>query len=240
MADIAWPASLPSKPLGRGYVHHLESAVNRMEVEVGPARVWPTVRQQPRVIPVTWHMSEAQFLDFDRWFHLHLLGGARQFDILLDDGRADAWWTATFLDGYTGPFQDGYEIIVSANLYCVGPPAATRSDDVSFTALLSGGLRMFADGTQEILFTADLAGALTITAAGALNASVAFEALLDGELDVDASGVETPGTPGDPDGGDLERIWVALARTPVPGSEIDRSNQELLQRTWMGIHHGFH
>jgi hypothetical protein len=164
-----------------------------MDVELGPPRQWPTVTQQARVIPVVWRMTGAQFAAFDAWVHRHLRGGALPFDVPLADGRASPWWTVHLLDGYEAPFASGYRIEVSAKLYAIGPAFASRSDDVSFTAALLGGLRLRTNGTQELLFTADLAGALSIEAVASLNAAVAFEALLDGELTAEAIGTEVEG-----------------------------------------------
>ena len=196
MSDIAWPSTLPP-PLRDGYAHALESSTERMDVEQGPARQWTTQSKRVRVVTLTWRFTAAEFATFHEWHHKALHDGANPFDIQLDDGRASTWWVARFLGPWQGPFKSGYRVLVSAQLYLVGEPTASRSDDVTLAATLLAGIRLQPVATQELIFSATLAGAIELAAAGAINVSADWAAELVAEFGVAGVGTEVDGTPAD-------------------------------------------
>lgn len=58
------------------------------------------MRATPRLIDVTWQMTEGNYREFDQWFVETLQGGSKEFDIqLLDDDEQLVWYTGRWLGG---------------------------------------------------------------------------------------------------------------------------------------------
>ena len=99
-AVASWPAALPP-PTIEGYGVHPGEAIQRTEMEAGPARQRRRYTQVPSRVPVRWTMRGNQFAMFESWYRWHAKEGGEWFTIELLGGIGLSMHEARF----TRPFK---------------------------------------------------------------------------------------------------------------------------------------
>jgi hypothetical protein len=226
LPQILLPVSLPPWRLAP-HEHMLLAPYEDVAVATGPARRRRTTTTAPRDVVAELVVRQAQATTFHRWFEGVLQAGTLEFTAAvrkLGGGRFTLeWWRARILErGSDEPLARGWWRIPVV-LRLTGTPSDTPP---AITGM-----------AMEIVVPLMARAALTSSWAMAMEIAVPLNARVDSggmamEIGAPLAAIAAD-LSGAPDGGDLERIWVRLAATPVPGNEIDRSDQELVQRAWV-------
>jgi hypothetical protein len=223
LPDVLMPAALPYF-LSEPHEVDLRPPYEDVPVSTGPHRRRRVTTTAPRDMRCALWLTQAQMVIFHRWFEHVLLAGTLEFTARVQKlGEGVEYWRARFLRREQEVPSSGYRWQVPCILRLTGTPSDTPP---AITGM-----------AMEIVVPLMARAALTSSWAMAMEIEVPLNARVDSGGMAMEIGVPLDAIAADlslqPDGGDLERIWVRLAGTPVPGNEIDRSDQELLQRAWV-------
>jgi len=187
-------------------------------------RVW-TVSE--RIVTVQWFLEAEDLAAVDTWLEETLEAASLPFAARVrnqGDGEALLWWRARWVD-YSFDMLPLGRARMSGRLFLTGEGSETGPDTSALA--MEAGIALI-----DIRSSIELPSHLAMEVGLALLGPKALRM----EASIALLGTYLPHIP---DGGNTERIWSGHARTPVPGSEINRATQENLQRAWMGLHHGF-
>lgn len=124
---IRFPKSLPP-PSADGYGDTYEETRSKFNPQGGAPRMRQRMRATPKLIEVTWLMTESNYREFDQWFVDALQGGTKEFDIqLLDDDEQLVWYTGRWLGAtYRASINEEDKWQVSGTIRAVADPFDTR------------------------------------------------------------------------------------------------------------------
>ena len=213
------PSGLPL-PLARGHGQAIDDQFDLVPVAQGEGRKRRIYTTSNRTVDLIWLLTEEQMLLWDAWYEDTLDRGNRTFACPVHKlGASDIeYWTGQFIEppnetpiaSPTGLWE------ISVSVLLTGSPSDTLPD----TGVLALAVVVSLGGTAVLYVPNPLS----------LDISVSLGTTIGLSLDIYVSlGIPVPPV----DGGNLERIWMHWARTPIPGDEIDRTDAELLERAWV-------
>lgn len=220
LPTLTAPVSAPVF-LAEGHGIEEDPVFTDVQVASGHARRRRVFTVAERVVSVRWLLEAAQMAAVDDWFENTLQAGALSWSAQVANqaGPGLVWWEARWLAPPQFEMLHLGRGLVSGQLFLVGEPSEAGPE--------TGVLR--AEMLARLL---DVRGNVSVPKVLAMEVLAALEQPQVLRMEIEAALLNV-----NPeqllDGGDFERIWVRLARTPVPGDEINRSDQELLQRAWV-------
>lgn len=107
VATLRTPVALPL-PMVEGYGGSFEESRSRVEMGLGAARMRNRTRRVPRILTLTWDLTQTQYQAFDIWWQYRVEGGKYEFDaqILDDDLGEVAWLTVRLVGEYKAMIVD--------------------------------------------------------------------------------------------------------------------------------------
>lgn len=124
MPISAYPDELPRFLLD-GHGREPMALVDRVEMEVGPARQYRDFTTAPQIVSCSTRLWQSQFDAFYD-FHEQVLGAAEATFYVQIAGSAYSsgieWWEARFVGPYSTPVKSGYRYLVSFKLRLLNGP----------------------------------------------------------------------------------------------------------------------
>jgi hypothetical protein len=232
---VRYPGELPGFRLAGHEFADLGVCAPPLDMERGEPRVRRLWSVNVQRLSLSTVLTQPQFDRFYDWWEQEAQGGAERFDVSVaaqGGAQASEWYVAQAAGPYNVQMQPGHRFGVSFSVLLVEGPYGSRPTPSLAGLALSRRALLGRPLQNTLRGLAGRRGTLT-----GVFSSVALRGVAVSARVTRAVFAEQPQPSNNIN---VARLWNGLARVPLPGNEVDQSQQEWLQRAALRNRYAIH